>query len=396
MLISNNNLPVSATTTLAVCVGMGYFMVLRPWILSGLIIVIEIYCLELYIYRKSIYYLILLPVLSVLLINLHAALWPIFFIFLIPYLIDGLKFHVQILRSHGYGFVPIFIAALAAGFAGLLNPYSTDAMTYLYYSYNNPYIKSFISEMGRLYFDSMRGYLIFGMYILTVFAYCLYTEGTSRLRYVLLTLTTACMGLSSGRSVQYFLITFPYLAYYYRDFDIIEASELNKKKSNTYIYIKLLVLLVLYCLIIFGAERHTEKRFYETFVPQGPTDYVLNHLDVAKIRLYNDYDMGDFLMFKGIRPFIDSRADVFLKSNNKKEEILNDYFELLVGRTYYKDFIQKYRFSHYLTVRGSLMDTYLSRDSHVQLLYEDGKFRIFQQGLLTEGVGPEPLSADGP
>lgn len=250
--------------------------------------------------------------------------------------------------------------------------------------------------MGFLYFDTMRGYLIFGMYILTVLAYCLYKEGTSRLRYVLLTLATACMGLSSARSVQYFLITFPYLAYYYRDFDIIKASEYNKKKSITYIYLKLFVLLVLYGMIIFGAERYTEKKFYESFVPQGPTHYILNHLDVARIRLYNDYDTGDFLMFKGIRPFIDSRADVFLKSNNRKEDILNDYFELLIGRIYYKDFIDKYRFSHYLTVRGSLMDTYLSRDSHVQPLYEDGKFRIFQQSPKVGGAGTKPLSADVP
>lgn len=396
MLISNDNMPISVTLTFVMCIGMGYFIILRPWIFSGFIILLEIYCLELYIYRKKLLYLISIPILSVLLINMHAAIWPVFFIFLVPYIVDGLHIRVGILKLHGYGSFPISAAGFAAVLAALVNPYSTDAMTYLYYSYNNPYIKEFIVEMRRPSFDNAREYIVFALYLFVVLAYCLYQKGTSRFRYVFLTLTTAYMGLSALRSVQYFFLTFPYLGHYYRNFDIIGATESksNNKKTNLHVYSRLFLLLTLYCILIFGLPRHTEKTFFETFIPEGPANYILDHLDVSNIRLFNDFDLGDFLIFKGIRPFIDSRADVFLKANNGKEDILNEYFEFLMGRTYYLDFIAKYKFTHFLAVRGSIMDTCLSRDRNMFPLYEDAKYRVFRR---TSGDGvQDPRSTANP
>jgi hypothetical protein len=317
-----------------------------------------------------------LPILSVALINLHAAVWPVFYIILIPYILDGLNIKIGIIQSHGYRLTPLFIAGFAAAITALLNPYTTDAISYLYYSYGNIYIDTFIIEMESPSFKHFGGLLLFTLYVSVVLAYCLNRNGTTRLRYALLTLMTAYMGLSSARSLQYFFITVPFLAYYYRDFDILSATKTKKERADIVTYIKVCLLILIYTIIIFKAPRHTEKEFYDNHLPVGPAEFIINHFDLDNIRLFNDYDMGDYLEFKGIKTFIDSRADVFLKSNNKKDDILNDYFEVLMGKTHYVDFIAKYKFSHFLVVRGSLMDTYLSRDSNMVLLYEDKKFRI--------------------
>jgi hypothetical protein len=191
-------------------------------------------------------------------------------------------------------------------------------------------------------------------------------------------LITAYMGLSSARSLQYFFITIPFLAYYYRDFDILKTYE-NKRKPDIYTYIMIIILIISYTLVITKAPKNTEKKFFETFIPAGAVEYILDNLDVPNIRIFNDYDPGDYLAFRGIRPFIDTRADVFLKSNNKKEDILNDYCEVYLGKIHYLDFIEKYRFTHFLAVRGSLMDTYLSRDPDILLLYEDERYRVLQR-----------------
>lgn len=379
MLISNENLPVSATTSLLVCIGMGFFIVLRPWIFSGLIFVIEIYCLELFIKRSSSYYLIYMPILSVALINLHAAVWPIFYIIMIPYILDGFKINLGLVKCHGYKFLPILVSGSISFLAGFLNPYTTDAILYLYHSYGNEYVNSVIDEMKVPDVKNMGGIIIFGMYLFVILSYSMYKVGTSRIRYFLLTLLTAYMGLSSARGIQYFfIIAFPFLAYYYRNFDILAATH-SYKKTDIYTYIKLVTLTAICITIIGFAPRHTEKDIYDKYGSVNAVDYMVQHLDTNHIRLFNDYDVGNFLEFKGIKTFIDTRADVFLKSNNKKADILNDYMDTLIGRIHYKDFLDMYEFSHLLTIRGSLMDTYLSRDSTILLLYEDEKFRLFER-----------------
>ncbi|NLI81255.1 MAG: hypothetical protein GX443_06150 [Deltaproteobacteria bacterium] len=385
MLLSNDNMPISATAALLVCVGMGYFIVLRPWLFSGLIFLAEFYCLELHIKTRKSGYLVFLPMLSLLLINLHAAVWPLFFVFLVPYVLDGLRIPIKTPSLHQYGARPILLFGILAFLAGLANPYFLDAMLYFYNSYGNKYVNIFIIEMGTPSFKDMRGLVIFAMYAFVAIAYAINKAGTSRMRYVFLTLLTAYMGLSSARNVQYFLLTAPFLAYYYRDFDIIAATNCYKKKPDIYTYSKVGLVIILYSIIIFGAPRNSEKKFFETFVPARAIDFLLQNFDTQSIRLFNDYDTGDFLEFKGIRTFIDSRAEVFFKSNNGKEDILDDYFEVLLGKVHYMDLVKKYRFTHYLVIRGTLMDTYLSRDNAFALLYQDEKYRIFE-GLDALGV----------
>jgi hypothetical protein len=378
MLLSNNNLPVSATTSLAMCIGIGISVSLRPWIFSTIIIFVEIYCLELYINKEKYIYIIVLPILALLLVNLHAALWPMFFIIAIPYIIDGLQIEYKWIRFHGYTLLPIIICIVFSFVISFLNPYSFDAMTYLYNSYGNIYINSLVNEMRSPSFKDMTGILVYTMYASVALTYAIYKHGTTHFRYVFLMLITAYMGLSSARSLQYFFITIPFLAYYYRDFDILKTYE-NKRKPDIYTYIMIIILIISYTLVITKAPKNTEKKFFETFIPAGAVEYILDNLDVPNIRIFNDYDPGDYLAFRGIRPFIDTRADVFLKSNNKKEDILNDYCEVYLGKIHYLDFIEKYRFTHFLAVRGSLMDTYLSRDPDILLLYEDERYRVLQR-----------------
>lgn len=376
MLLSNNNLPVSATTSLGMCIGIGYFISLRPWLFSTLIIFFEIYCLELFIIRRKYIYIFILPLLALLLINLHAALWPIFFIISIPYIIDGLPFKIKWINFHSYPLCALIISIVIALPLSFLNPYSIDSIKYLYNSYGNKYINLLVNEMGSPYFKSIIGIFFYAIYAGIVFLYSIYKDGSSRFRYILLILITSYMGLASTRSIQYFCITIPFLSYYYRDFDILSVKKNKNKKS---IYIMSLLLIIVYIFIITQSPRNTEKNFFGNSIPVGAVQYIKMNLDVPKMRIFNDYDTGSLLIFNGIKPFIDPRAEVFLKSNNKKEDILNDYCEVYLGKIHYLDLIQKYRFTHFLTVRGSLMDTYLSRDPDILLLYEDEKYRVLER-----------------
>ena len=66
------------------------FIRTRPQLLSSLIFILEIFCLESYLQTRKKKYILLLPILSLLLINLHAAMWPMLLVFLLPYLLESL------------------------------------------------------------------------------------------------------------------------------------------------------------------------------------------------------------------------------------------------------------------------------------------------------------------
>jgi len=376
---SENNKYLSFTIALFSCLFLSMFVVLRPQLFSLLIFVLEIFILECYVkdYKKAI--LLILPILSLILINLHSALWIFFFVLLIPYLIDSFKFKIFSIKGQGYprkGLLLIFFASIAAGLA---NPYSIDCMTYLFKSYGNAGM-NFIQEVGSPDFKSRLGIIVFIIYCILILSYLIYRKGDSRVRYILITFGTAYLGLSSVRNLLLFIgLSYPFLAYYYRNFSLPVLPD-QKEKNKSKMLKTLLIIFALF-LMVFIKVNVYKNNFNLDNVPVNAVKYIKANLNTDKIRLYNNFDSGAYLEFEGIRTFIDPRAEVFFKSVNKKEDIMKDYIDLISGKFYYKDFIEKYGFTHFLVEKEELLDTYLSKDKDFVKLYTDSKFTLFVKKL---------------
>jgi len=80
-----------------------------------------------------------------------------------------------------------------------------------------------------------------------------------------------------------------------------------------------------------------------------------------------------------LRPFIDTRAEVFCKSNNKKEDIINDYFDVAFEKTHYRELIRKYKLTHFLVGKTDLLYVYLPEYPDFELLFADGVFKVFSK-----------------
>ena len=65
-------------------------------------------------------------------------------------------------------------------------------------------------------------------------------------------------------------------------------------------------------------------------------DYLLESADKEDVVLYTGYNDGNLAEFKGVPSFIDARAEVFVKKNNKKEDVMLEYYKLQKGKLYYK------------------------------------------------------------
>lgn len=375
--ISRNNLIISLAVTVFTCILLSFYIVPRPQTFSTLIFILVIYFLEKFIETDRPLYLAALPVLSVLLVNLHSAMWLFFFVLLIPYLIDGLKKDLWITRTQGYRLVPILWAALLSVAAGFINPYGIKNMLYVVYSYGNSKVNSVVNEMASPDFKEWFGITLFLLILFIVFVFMI-TKGHDRLRYTLITIGTLYMGLSSVRSLALFAgCAIPFLAYRLKDLKLPELDFSKGKRIIRYVLTASILVLVIFVLCI---KEYDFSESMNDFRPIGAVDYIVENIDTSKMRLYNEYNTGGYIEFRGLRTFIDSRAEVFLKSLNKKDDIILDYLDVRSSKLHYRHFVEKYSFTHLLVGKGDPINVYLKEDSGYKKLYEDKMYLVYKVG----------------
>ena len=152
-----------------------HFMVSRPQILSFIILLSLIYTLELYIKTNNKKYLIWIPILSLIEVNMHASLWWMLFLFMLPYVIDSFK--SNILKTQGYNKKYLFIAIAVAFLVGFINPYGYKAITFIFTSYGDSYMHKFISELLPFGFSSTLCKHMFTIMLAIGIVYTFFREG---------------------------------------------------------------------------------------------------------------------------------------------------------------------------------------------------------------------------
>jgi len=337
----------------------------------------ELYVVERFISSSNPAFLIPLPFLSALLINLHAAMWPMQFILLLPYIVDSFRFKFWILRGEGYP-KRFFFSAFALMFAaGFLNPYGWSAMTYVFRSYGYHEI-SFIDEMKSVNINEGIGMLIFGVLFLVLAFYLLKRERSTKLRFVLLTLGTTILTLSSLRSFAFFAICayFP-LAYLLRDVTLPESRiQSNRNTLRLRVVLGALVAIVAGSMIVQRVMTFDEKKELPTV--SSAVNFLIAQEPQKSMCLYMGYNDGGYGEYMGLRPYIDPRAEIFVKKNNHVKDVMKEYYFLQTGQTYYKTLLDEYQFTHLIVSRTDLLSVYLPYDTDYESIYEDSEYFIYR------------------
>jgi len=99
---------------------------------------------------------------------------------------------------------------------------------------------------------------------------------------------------------------------------------------------------------------------------------IANYLDenaTKDIKLYTNYNDGGYLEYRGYKCYLDPRAEVFLKQNNKREDILLEYYDVQKIKINGKEFLDKYNFD-YLIVTYEDIIYYSLKDDEYEKVYE--------------------------
>ncbi len=114
--------------------------------------------------------------------------------------------------------------------------------------------------------------------------------------------------------------------------------------------------------------------------PIEAADWILENLDVENIRLFNEYNYGSYLLFRGIPVFIDSRADLYAPEFNGGKNIFMDFINTSNISTYYGSTFEKYDITHVIVYENSKINMLIKKadEDRYKKLYEDDSFVIYE------------------
>jgi len=393
--VSNNNKMISfflATITMILC---SVSIVSRPQIFTFNILICETYLIEKYISTKNKKCLYGLPLLSLLLINLHATMWWFQFIFILPFIVNGI--YIKNVTIDKYDVKPLLLILIPMFLVGLINPYGIDMITYLFRAYGYSELTTLIKEMGRLKYDGgLKSKYVIASIITLISSINFFKKRKLDIRHICFFFGTFILLILHVKSYPYFLFYSMYcFAYFYKDINLKKSKKILSNK-----YIKTLYNIIAYSMIGIGFSCSISIMVYGTLQAKleygfpDIGDYLINNYDSNNLIVYTDFDTGQYIEYLGYKTYIDGRAELFYKKFNGKEDIMIDYVKISANYSEfdYNAFLEKYNFDIVIVNVDMewLFDKYLEESDTYKLVYSSlinngiGSYNIYEKVIKLE------------
>ncbi len=365
MLLSNKKVLLSVLIASISCTLLEIsFITPRPQIFTYLNLLLVIYIMEVFYKNNNSKTIYFLPLISLLQINLHASLWYYLFIFMLPYI-------VTLCINKNKKVNKLFIIMIIMFLVGFINPYTYENVFFPFTTFD-PIINNYILELYPInIISSQPSIALISLYFYIILAiqlliYIYHKKGKLELRHLFLFGGTTILAIANVRNIPIFIIaTLPLLANYLKDM----KWSINDKYVNTkptWIIMTTFILIV----ALINPNR------LESAVKKGG-DYLKENYDPNNIVVYTNLDYGSYIEYLGFHSYFDTRAEVFLKKANKKEDIFLEAMSVEKYCLNYKDFIKKYKFTHMVVYKKTCLYYYLKNDN-VKIIFKDKEYVIFE------------------
>lgn len=353
------------------------YITARAQLVSYILLLIILYSIEKLRSCKKKKYIFYIFISSLLISNMHLAVWPFIFVLFLPFIVQDIiyltikkynlkfvnKFNIEIEKSS----LKITLVALFISFlTGFLTPNFLVPFTYLLNTYSGVSTE-FISEHSPMTFSYRPEFYIFLLLFLILI---LFKKTKIKLRDLFLICGLILLTFMSRRSVALFFVL-----------SLFSFGRLCNYKSvllENVIYSKLFtsILTIFFIVSSVFVFKYQENRSYvdQKKYPVIAASYIINNLDYKNIRLYNGYDFGSYLIYRGIPVFIDSRADLYLEEFNKNTYVLKDYMNMFYN---YEELFKKYDFKYFLLDNSDKLNKVLTKDKY-KIIYVDKYFTLYE------------------
>ena len=443
--ISKNNLISFFVALLVVYLGK-HFITARAQLVTFILFVWTMYFIEMFLNTKKKRYAIGLILIPIAIANIHAAVFPFYFILFLPYIgeyiiallkenidlptllflksdkieikklsnkkeltekeikkleqltkrvevnekrIEKKKELVKARKGKEYKIIInrrenvkwLIIIMVICAFTGLLTPIGDTPYTYLIHTMQGNTTGNISEHLPMVLAQTSHAIIIISLYLILL----AFTKSRVRLSDLFLNFGLITLAFMSRRqmSMVYFVgaiafnnIVCNFIETYTKEEQVEEIKKVFVSWKGQLIAYTLVVLVTAGLLF----STRNDKIINENSYPVKACDYILENLDVNNIKIFNDYNYGSYLMYRGIPVFIDSRADVYdPKFNGLKDDIFQDYIKTNGLNKYYEDTFEHYGITHVISYTNSKLALYLSHDYDYKELYKDKNFVIYER-----------------
>ena len=367
---------------------LSMFAVARAQLISLICFVLEFYFIYRIIETGKKRYSVGIFLLCILVANVHATVWPFFFILFLPFfaehiisLVGKKYFHLSSFFKLKIEEIPhikmLFFTFLISLFLGIFSP-SKICYTYIF--------KVIMGNSQKLLSEHLPLTVIehpfFLVSILILLIVLIFTDTKIYLRELLMIGGITFMCLTSVRHLSFFYSIVVIII------GVICVRCLNDKGDVTFDTLGRMLLgkKIIYCILLlligifsyFQFFTHSKEEFIlKKDYPVGAVQYIKNNLDYQNLKIYNGYNYGSYLLFNDIPVFIDARCDLYLKEFNGMNYSIFDKMENM-PRNYEKEF-KKMGVTHVLVSKEENLFLILRKDIHYKILYQDKYFILFEK-----------------
>ncbi len=439
---------ISFFITLGVMYMLKSFIAARAQLVTYILFVLQILFIEQFLATKKKRYAIGLIIIPVVIANVHLAVWPFYFVLFLPYVVEYIiaviadsdfiyKFSIKFnkrkakklslkngkeekvkavtekidklqeklenaqrtrdkRRANPYRLILkkedagkwLIVIMIICTFTGLLTPLGDTPYTYLIKTMQGNTMDS-ISEHLPLTLINAKDILVVFILFLAVL---IFTDTKMKTRDFFMLAGLTLLSFMSRRQVSMFVLICGFifakmLVELVNKYDI-EGSDKLIKGMTTFLGKTLTILLVVLVSFCLYRPKINAPIVSKSSYPIEASNYILNNLDVKEIKLFNEYNYGSYLLYRGIPVFIDSRADLYAPEFNGTKgedgkyhgkDIFSDYVNITSISTYYDDKFNEYGITHVLIKKGSKLNMLIKRNDNYKELYSDNNFVLYER-----------------
>lgn len=434
--------PISFIITIGVMYALKPYIAARAQLVTFILFIWELYCIERFIENKKIRYAITLVIISTLIANLHVATWPFFFILFLPYIAEYIisvvsdiviykktkklvikhkmkvaqknnnierikelqiklneleeknekikqkrkdtnKNSYKILLNKNDNVKFLIIVMVICAFTGLLSPTGDTPYTYLYKTMKGNTTEN-ISEHQPLTLINNTEAICTLVILISILTFTKTKIKLSDLFFV----GGLCYLMFTSRRQFSMLVLIGSVVLGRLIVDMITRYSKNGLKDVDDVVKNNLVLVLLTILMGIFSYNSIKPVLDDKFVseksyPVSACDFILENIDLGTAKFYNEYNYGSYMLFRGIPVFIDSRADLYAPefSGNKDEDIFSDFINTSSISKYYEDTFEKYNITHVILGKKSKTNLIInkSHDENYKKIYSDDNFVIYER-----------------
>lgn len=433
----NKNKLISFLITLGAMYLLTDYIAARAQLVTFILFILEIYSIEKFLQTKKKRYAICLVVGSIAIANLHVAVWPFYFVLFLPYIGEYIIYYlgnipkywlskkkkllqkkienVQIsidkkenlqeslkqieekIRQYEVKrgknqeksykiivqknptvlwLIGILLICILAGF---LTPLGTTPYTYLIKTMQGNTTQNINEHLPLTLFNNLQ----FMAVIVIFLTILMFTDTKIQLKDLFFLGGLLFLAFMSRRQTSMFIligsiILVRLIEAFLNKYDRGLCPKLEKKMTTLWGKI------ITSAVVVFISLQIIKPKLDDTIVsdtsyPVEASEYILENLNLEDMKLYNEYNYGSYLLFKGIPVFIDSRADLYAPEFNEGVDIFSDFLNISNIGTYYEDKFEEYEITHVIIYKNAKLNMFLSRDENYLQLYSDNSFCIYER-----------------